>query len=152
VFKDQRFTGWRPQREPSLCGPPNWRAQCAVQLDFLPRFSFRETPTAPLRATISSRGDREAVEVNDRAAWLKRRGPANGVRDVRSRRSIEAQRRKYQRLLRRLKPFDVWLSERPRSDADVAIVRRLHDEIRRQAQHPDPIVVVSLNGRATFLK
>jgi hypothetical protein len=32
-----------------------------------------------------------------------------------------------------LKPFETWLSERPRTEADIALVRRVYEEIEPQA-------------------
>ena len=58
------------------------------------------------------------------------------------------QRRKYKRLRRRLRPFDVWLNERPRTDADIALVRRVYDEIERQAEHPEASGAVGAKTKA----
>jgi hypothetical protein len=52
-----------------------WLDWCAVRPD-------QETRVMALRDTISNRTEQEAVEANDRAAWLKWRGPVNGVRDA----------------------------------------------------------------------
>ena len=51
-------------------------------------------------------------------------------------------------MLKRLKPLQEWLAVKPRSDEELAIVRRLHGELQAMARHgwESSLEVITVNG------